>query len=229
MLFVFSLQEAFKKFERKLQASATKLKGESVIKQAKSVNEKSIAVAGKLKDIVDAKEKQKAASIDEEKDSMNKDKESFNNLKRILKRTEELTRDAYNENTKRIEDFEKEVREGKPEDVAHAGFIEKVDEYTRDTLIKQRNQIQSAFKIWAENNNNYCDLDVNEFLSNIDGIKCEKQGLSEEEYNWMRDPNWYVTNDYISAAVLLGGFAGVAIAGVAGLGKCFSDMYTLPI
>lgn len=160
---------------------------------------------------------------------MNKDKESVNYLERILTLTEKLTLDAYNENTKRIEDFEKEVREGKPEDVAHAGFIEKVDECTRDTLIKQRNQIQSAFKIWAENNNNYCDLDVNEFLSNIDGIKCEKQGLSEEEYNWMRDPNWYVTNDYISAAVLLGGFAGVAIAGVAGLGKCFSDMYTLPI
>lgn len=187
-------------------------------------------MAGKLKDIVDAKEKQKAASIEKEKDSMNKDKESFNHLERILTLTEELTLDAYNENTKRIEVFEKGVREGTPEDVAHAGFIEMVDECTRDTLIKQRNQIQSAFKIWAENNNNYCDLDVKEFLSNIDGIKLrEKQRLSEEEYNWMRDPNWYVTNDYISAAVLLGGCAGVAIAGVAGLGKCFSDMYTLPI
>lgn len=186
-------------------------------------------MAGKLKDIVDAKEKQKAASIEKEKDSMNKDRESFNHLELILTLIEKLTLDAHNENKKRIEVFEKGVREGTPEDVAHAGFIEMVDECTRDTLIKQRNQIQSAFKIWAENNNN-CDLDVKEFLSNIDGIKlCEKQGLSEEEYNWMRDPNWYVTNDYISAAVLLGGFAGVAIAGVAGLGKCFSDMYTLPI
>lgn len=206
----------FKKFEKNLQDSATKLKGESLIMQAKSVHEKLIEVNEKLQDIVDAKEKQKAASIEKEKDFIGKDKKCFKDLDRILTHTEKLTLAAYNENTKRIEDFEKGVKEGKPEDVVHAEFVLEVNKCTQDTLIKQRNQIQSAFTIWAENHN--CDSDVNKFLSNIDGIKLdENQGLSEEEYDWKLDPNVYFTNDYISAAMLVGGCAGVAIAGVAGV------------
>ena len=159
---------------------------------------------------------------------MKEDEDSFDEMKRSLQSAKELIEGVYNENEKRIEEFEEGVRKGKPEDMVHAEFNAKVDECTKDTLVRQRNEIQSAVNKWA--NNHKCDSDVNWFVSDIDDIPlCEKQGLSEEEYNWMRDPNWYVTNDYISAAVLLGGFAGVAIAGVAGLGKCFSDMYTLPI
>ena len=207
---------------RRLKASATKLKGESLIEQGKSVNEESIKIAGELKGIVDDKEKQKAASIEKERDSMKKDGDSFNELERSLsfESTKKLIEGAYNKNVKQIDDFIGEVKKGKPEDVAHAEFIAKVDNCTRNALVSQRNEIRSAFTKWAKNHN--LDLNVNTFVS--DEIpQCETQGLTEEEYNWKWDPNTYYTNNYLSAAVLLGGSFGVAIAGVAGVGEYFSE------
>lgn len=216
----------FKKFESKLRASATKLKGESLIKQAKSVNKKSIGIAGKLKDIVDAKEDQKKESIEKKQASMKEDEVSFCKMKRSLKSAEKSIKGAYEENTKRIKAFEERVKKGEPEDEVHAWFIAKVDECTRETLVSGRNEIRSAFKEWADNH--ICDLEVDTFVSDKIPL-CEKQGLTEEEYNWKWDANVYFTNDYISAALLVGGSVGVTIAGAAGVGKRFFDMYPLPI
>ena len=73
---------------------------------------------------------------------------------------------------------------------------------------------------------------MDEFVSNIDDIQwCEKQGLSEDEYNWKLDPKTYYTNNFL-VTLLVGGIICGVIAGVPGAavaGKCFSDMYTLRI
>lgn len=190
------------------------------------MKEKSIKIAERLNEIVDAKEKQKAESIEAMKASMKKDRNSFDEMESSLKSAEELMVGVCNEKTKQIKSFEEGVRKGTPQDVAHAKFVTKVNDCTRDTLQRQRDVIRSAFIKWAENQKNVSN--VEKFVTNIGDIPlCEKQGLSEEEYDWMRDPNVYYTNDYL-LGVLLGG-AGGAIAGVAGVGKCFSYMYTLQI
>ena len=153
---------------------------------------------------------------------MNEDEVSFSKMKSSLKSAEKSIGGAYKENIKRIEEFEERVRKGEPEDEVHAMFIAKVDECTRETLVSGRNEIRSAFKEWADNH--ICGLDVNTFVSDKIPL-CEKQGLTEEEYNWKWDPNTYYTNNYLSAALLLGGSVGVAVVGAAGVGKRFSDMY----
>ena len=100
----------FKEFEQKLQASATKSKCESLIKQAKSVNEESIDITEKLKNIVDAKKEQKAAIIEENRASMEKDKDSFSDMERSLERAKEFMEGVFNKNTEQIQDFEEGVR-----------------------------------------------------------------------------------------------------------------------
>ena len=224
---VFSFQTGFKEFEEKLQDSAIRLKCESLIKQAKSVNEELIDITEKLKNIVDAKKEQKAATIEENRASMKKDKDSFNDMERSL---EGAKKGVFNKNTKQIEDFEEGVRKGEPENEVHAKFIAKVNECTRDALVKQIDEIRRAFIKQAENHN--YEADVDEFVSNIDDIQwCEKQGLSEDEYNWKLDPKTYYTNNFL-VTLLVGGTTGGVIAGVPGAavaGKCFSDMYTLRI
>lgn len=153
-------------------------------------------------------------------------KNSLEEMNRSFKSADELNEGAFKEDTQNelLKDFGDGVREGKPEDEVHAEFIAKVDEYTGDTMVNQRNQIRSAFTKWAEDHK--WDLNMNEFVS--DKIPpWEKQGLSQKEYDWKRDPNAYLTNNYLSAAALAGAvFGGVFVAG-AGVGKCFSDMNIL--
>lgn len=224
MFSVFSFQEGFKEFESKLQACAARLKGESLIQQAKSVNENSIKEVRKLKNIVDAKKEQKAASIEAMQALMKKDRGSFDEMIGSLKRAKTLMAGVKRKNTRQIEDFEKGVKKGTAEDVAHSEFILNVEDCTRDTLVTQINEIRSAFKKWSENQK--YDSDVDMFVSDVEGIPLwEEKGLSKEEYDWTLDPHAYLTSDYLAIVPLvLGGCAGGAVAGAAGVSKCFSDM-----
>lgn len=228
MFSAFSFQPEFKRFEKKLADSATKLKGESLIKQAKSVNDKSTKIAKELKAIVDARKQQKTATIKKKEDSIQKVSDSFEELYRILHSAEELKESAFNESTRELllEDFKKEVKGGRPEDEVHAEFIAKIYKSAQDTIFSQRNEMRSALKKWSENHN--WELKMNELVS--DKLpQCEKQrlGISAEEYDWRRDPNTYYTNNYLTSVALAGGLASGAILLASGVGKCFSDVKTL--
>ena len=228
MFSVFSFQPEFERFENKLAGSAAKLKGQSMIKQAKSVNNKSTEIAKELKAIVDARKQQKEATIKKKEDSMQEDSDSFEGLYRILESAEKSKESAFNESTRKLflKEFEEEVKRGRPEAEVYAEFIAKVDKSARDTIFNQRNKTRSDLKEWTENHN--WDLKMNELLS--DKLpQCEKQelGKSAEEYDWKWDPNTYYTDNYLTSVALLGGLAGGAILLASGVGKCFSEVKTL--
>lgn len=199
-----------------------------MIKQAKSVINKSTAIAKELKAIVDARKQQKEATIKEKEDSIQKDSDSFEGLYRILQSAEKRKKSAFNESTRKLflKEFEKEVKTGRPEAEVYAEFIAKVDKSARDTISDQSNKTRSDLKEWTENHN--WDLKMNE-LTPDELPQCEKQGLGKtaEEYDWRWDPNTYYTDNYLTSVALLGGLAGGGILLASGVGKCFSDAETL--
>lgn len=156
---------------------------------------------------------------------MKKGRDSFTEMFKSFKSAEDLAKDFFNEDAKGefLQDFEKGVKEGKPEDEAHDEFIANVNEYTVEAITSQRNKMRAAVTRWTKDHK--LDLNMNKVLSD-EFPQCENQGLSEDEYNRRWDPNVYYTNNYLSAAVLGGTLFTVATGGVAGVGKCVSDMNT---
>ncbi|KAL9989158.1 hypothetical protein ACROYT_G003675 [Oculina patagonica] len=198
--------DGFKAFERKLASSATKLKGESLIRQAKAANVKSTEVSERLKGIVTTRKEENKASLEKKLASIEKDRVAFDEICENLKSTEEIENIFSGDAKKEMRrEFEEAIMSGKSEREALEQFLEKVNKTIKDTMTRKREDIKNSFRKWTgsvlkkEEDEKYPQLTK----------------LENYQYRWYFDPNYYYTNNSIVAIAIV---LGTAAAGFAGFG-----------
>lgn len=203
MFLFFFFQEGFQKFDHKLATSATKLKGESLTKQAKSVSLKSNEVCTELKKAVETRKTEKLDCLKRELDSIEKDSTSlttlFDNITgKDEKDLEIFSDDAVQPLLKKVED---DMLKGTPEKEAVNHFLKEINGKIQATLANERGEIGKAFEEWKQ------DIEFPKFQSlnmtvSDASPQLPNQTLPEDQYNCYRDPNYYYTNNFICAAVV---------------------------
>lgn len=210
----------FKAFESDLASSATKLKGESLIEQAKALNVKSVEISEKFKDIVTTRKEAKIASLEKKLAFVEEDRATFNEMSANLRSTEEIE-DIFSEDAKAklLQEFEDAVMSGKSEREAFEKFLIKVNKNVKDNMANKRTGVKTALGKWAGSLTHKYDLNMNTAKvpdeHDPQFRQFENQALPEDQYKWYRDPNYYYTNNYVmgGAVVLAGAATGLAGGG----------------
>lgn len=220
----------FKKFKSKLANSATKIKGESLIKQAKSVNVKSTQISQRVHEIAASRNNGKQASIEEKLATIYEDRAAFTEMYYNLKGAEQ-TLVMFTKNTKEnlLQEFEEAVTSGKSEKEAVKELLNKVNDNTKDTISSTRKKVRAVVEKWTENVESSFDVNMSEIVSDdcphleeFETLELLEEGL----YRRYIDPHYYYTNNYLYGGMFV---LAAAVSGIASGSTCFYPKYLIDL
>ena len=158
--------------------------------------------------MVDTRQREKVKSLGEKLVFVEKDiktiRKAFDDAESSDKDLEIFTNKAVQ---RFLKEFENDLLEGKSEEEAVKDFLDKINEEIKCSLAQKRDATVLAFQELKKNIQSYKIQSPN-MPSSQELLQLTDQRLPEDQYKWYRDVNYYVTNNYICAAL-----AGVAIVG----------------
>ena len=221
ILNIYFFQEGFPEFEKELQ-SATKLKCESLSRQAHFITSEILEIVGKFKEILQSRKIEKLKSLEDHVKSLEENEKELCKDIKSMKSTENIDDIFAKEKVEKLLDkFESEILENKlPEETVHEKFLEEVNYNVKKKFGLKKNTLKRVFDEWKLKVENKLEIYISETKKPLmESPEIKKKPLSANHYNKSIDPNAYYTNNFLcvaavggvvlGATILTGGFVGM--------------------